>query len=274
MPGVADTPLFVPGNGPERFDKAAASGATHVILDLEDGVGATDKEEARMAVARWLEINRGTVRINALGTVDGAVDLLWLESLVHGPETVLVAKVKSPDDIDVVASVISERISVVVLIESARGIASLERIAEHPRVERLAFGGVDFALDVGVSSYSAVVTAARAQIVIASRAACIAQPWDAPTLDFKDAKQVEHDARQAKDDGFAGKLCIHPNQVDMVFKAFAPSAEEVAWAHRVITRGEGASQLDGAMVDRPVVERARKVLAAAEATAAMQGGLP
>ena len=225
-----------------------------------------------MAVARWLEFNRGTVRINAVGTDDGEVDLLWLKSLVHGPETVMLAKVESSNDIDVVASVISERTSIVVLIESARGIASLGRIAEHPRVERLAFGGVDFALDVGVSSYSAVVVAARAQIVIASRAACIAPPWDAPTLEFRDSKQVEHDAREAKDDGFAGKLCIHPKQVGIVLKAFAPSAEEVAWARRVSTHGEGASQIDGVMVDRPVIKRASQVLAAAEATAALQGG--
>jgi citrate lyase subunit beta/citryl-CoA lyase len=263
VPSIADAPLFVPGNRPDKFGKAVGSGATHVILDLEDAVGNQDKEAARTHIATWPGTAASTVRINTIGTPDGDKDLCWLRGMGSQPSSVLVAEVESAMDIDAVASATAEGTTIVALIESARGMNILEDIANHPRVDRIAFGGIDFALDLGCSSSSAVIAMARATIVTTSRVAGLERPWDAPTLDFKNLGRVAHDARQAKDDGFAGKLCIHPAQVAVVLGAFEPTIEEVTWARRVVGQGDDASQLDGAMIDRPVIERAHSILAAA-----------
>lgn len=154
--------LFVPGNRPERFAKAAASGAGTVILDLEDAVPPEAKAEARNAVCNWLQVARG------------------------------------------------------------------------PRVERLAFGSVDFQLDAGIEGED-------------------------------QAARLAQDVARARDLGFGAKLCIHPNQIEPVERGFAPTEAERRWAQAVVSAFEqargSAVRLEGKLIDLPVVERARRLLA-------------
>ena len=150
-------------------------------------------------------------------------------------------------------------LAIVALIESARGLVNAKEIAAVPGVTRLGFGAVDFGVDVD-ATHERVLDYARAQIVIASSAAEIAAPVDSPSLSIKDGEVVSAEALRAREFGFGGKLCIHPAQVELVHSAFAPTAEQVAWAQKVIGLEGGASQLDGVMIDKPVVDRAKRIL--------------
>jgi citrate lyase subunit beta/citryl-CoA lyase len=149
-------------------------------------------------------------------------------------------------------------------VESALGLWNAERLARAPHVDRLAFGALDLALELQVSGDEALA-AFRSQLVLLSRVAGLPSPVDVPTTTFTDADVVRTDAARARRMGFGGKLCIHPAQVAPVHEAFAPVADEVAWAHRVLdaaARSAGsATSLDGEMVDRPVVARAEAILA-------------
>jgi citrate lyase subunit beta/citryl-CoA lyase len=151
-------------------------------------------------------------------------------------------------------------------VESAAGIAALATLAGLPGVRRLAFGSIDFQLDTGIEDDELLVC--RSQIVLASRLAGLIAPIDGVTARFDDLEAVRGDTRRARRLGFAGKLCIHPRQVAVVDEVFAPSADELAWAERVMqaaAQTDGAAvALDGKMVDKPVIARARAVLAAAK----------
>lgn len=263
--------LFVPGNRPDRFDKAVASGAHTIIIDWEDAVAPEDKKAAREATTKWFGSQRPAphsvaIRVNAVSSEEHSADAAALASLLRNapgstPALVL-AKTEHPHEVEVLYASVREHVEIVALIESAAGLAEVRAIAQSLRTRRLAFGAIDFALDTGMALDGDVLAYARFAMAVASRTAGIASPLDAPEIEIKNVEVAHTCALEAKRFGFTGKLCIHPAQVDPVHRAFAPSLEDIEWARTVIGSGGGAAQVDGKMVDRPIIERARQILLA------------
>jgi len=264
---AARSALFVPGDRPERYAKACASGADVVIFDLEDAVAASAKAEARAAALDGLAAGmRALVRINAPETPEFDEDIAALAG-PGSPDALLglvIPKVEDASLLRHVASVLGPGRALVALIESARGVRDVDSITAEAPCTRLAFGAIDFSLDCRSSTDAAVLAPVRSRLVVASRAAGLAAPLDTPSTDFRDAAVVEAEARLGRAFGFGGKLCIHPAQVAPVHAAFSPTADEVAWALRIMevsdASGGAAAQLDGQMVDAPVVARAEAIL--------------
>ena len=267
--------LFVPGHRPERFDKALASQADMVIVDLEDAVPAADKAAARVALAsawnQWPTAQRAriVVRINAFQTDSHQDDLSWLAQLPSLP-AVMVPKAEKTSDLIGVQDALGEAATALIpIIESAEGLANIDALARCPRVQRLAFGHLDFQADLGMAcgADEAELAPVRITIVVASRRAGLVAPIDGVTTDTQDMARVQIDAARSLRFGFGAKLCIHPMQVAAVHSAFVPSAEQIDWAQRVLqaeaTSGGGAFTVDGRMVDPPVLKLARQRLAMA-----------
>lgn len=255
--------LFVPGDRADRFGKAVASGAHAVILDLEDAVAPGAKAAARAAVHSWLAAGgRALVRINAADTPWFADDLQMLRAL---PGTGAMLAKADTVSLARAAAALPGR-PLVALLETVAGFMELAALARVPGLTQIAFGSVDFGIDSGIVDSGDGMTAVRTQIVLHSRAAGLLAPLDGVSVDFSSAEQMHADAWRSCQLGFGGKLCIHPAQVGAVNRAFAPSAAEQDWAVRVLqafaASGGAATAVDGKMVDRPVVERARRIVAA------------
>ncbi|UFS58754.1 HpcH/HpaI aldolase/citrate lyase family protein [Subtercola endophyticus] len=262
--------LFVPGDRPERFLKAAHSLADVVIIDWEDAVASESAPAARantIAALTEAEHPPALVRISPDASERLSADLAAIEQLVSSPLHrllgIVLAKAESAEHVARMRRLLPAELSVIPLIESARGLAAVASIASVAGVTRLAFGAVDFSLDVGASPDSETSVFARAQLVLASRVAQLPGPLESPSVEISDAVAVRALARRANDMGFGGMLAIHPRQLPLIRESFAPTPEQVRWAEAVVTAGSGASQVDGQLVDRPVVERARKLLARA-----------
>lgn len=260
--GSARSWLFVPGDRSDRFAKAAASGADMVVLDLEDAVAEGAKAAARESVTCWVGAGRtACVRINAHGTPSYDADVAALTGLA-GLAAVLVPKAEDPQALVALSEALGPGTSLVALVESAVGVQRTDEVAAVPGVDRLVFGSIDLALDLGAEDGGLPLLYARSRLVVASRAAGVAAPVDGVTPSLDDAGAVEADAIAAARLGFGGKLCVHPAQVAVVNTAFSPSEQDVQYAQRVLAAagGGGAVRLDGQLVDRPVLERARRVL--------------
>ncbi|HEY5200460.1 MAG TPA: CoA ester lyase [Acidothermaceae bacterium] len=253
--------LFVPGNRPDRFDQAESSAADVVICDLEDSVGTEDKDLARECVLKWLRKgHRAIVRLNAADTPHFSADCDALKEL-HGVGGLVLPKAE-PDALVALSERGCRDIPVVALIETARGVQNAGMIATTPGVERLAFGAVDYSLDIDSAQDDLALLFARSSLVVASRAARIAAPVDGVTLNLDDADVAGADALRARQLGFGGKLCTHPNQIPAVNAAFAPTSEEADWARLVVAAAtdSGAGRLGHSMIDRAVIERAQRIL--------------
>lgn len=256
--------LFVPGDRPERFAKAVAAGADVVIIDLEDAVAPAHKAQARAAVDDWLRSGgQAWVRVNAADTAHYAEDL----TLLGAPGLLGVCLPKAGDGATLaqLAERLPAGLMILPIVESARGVWNAAEIAAAPRVLRLAFGSVDFQHDCGILGDGLELLYARSRLVLASAMAGIEPPVDGVTLDLNSQPALLADVEQARQLGFAGKLCVHPKQVPGINQGFAPSAEERAWAERVVAAadaqpGVGAVSLDGRLIDAPVVLRARRML--------------
>lgn len=264
-PREAITALFVPGDRPDRFAKALASGADVVIVDLEDAVGPADKSAASDNVRAALAAGRSRimVRINPPGTSWYADDLDLIAAF--GPEDglvgVVIAKAESADQVSAVRARAREDVDIVALIESAVGVHAVHEIAASG-TDRLALGAIDLALDLDSTSET-LLDQVRFQLTLASRVAELPPPLDTPSVEIRDLGAVAESAQRARAFGFGGKLCIHPAQLAAVKAAFVPTASEVSWAELVLTADTHATtQVDGIMVDRPVIERARRILVA------------
>jgi citrate lyase subunit beta/citryl-CoA lyase len=256
--------LFVPGNRPDRFEKAWQSGADAVILDLEDAVQSTHKDLARKAVAAWLQPTRPVyVRINGTGTPWFEQDLELVG--LPGVQGVVLPKAEHPEQVERLAACLAGEAQVLPLLETALGVWNARVLAQTPRVERLAFGSVDFQLDTGITGEQEELLYARSRLVLASRVASILPPVDGVTMVLDDLTRLQEDVARARRLGFGGKLCIHPRQLELINRGFAPTDAERAWARRVLSAAEatgaGALQLDGELIDRPVIARARSILA-------------
>ena len=258
--------LFVPGNRPDRYVKACASGAGHVIVDLEDAVAPAEKPAARRSLVEWLGTGRAVaVRVNAPGS-EWLVD--DLRACAHeSVSAIVLPKAEAAQDIEQVASICGAR-PVLPLVETARGLLNALSVAQAPNVRALLFGSLDFQADLDASDDDLLF--ARSQLVLVSRVAGIGAPIDGVTQAIDDPELLRRDCQRARQLGFGGKLCIHPRQVDTVNRCFSPSAEDVGWARRVVDAfaqsGGNAARLDGKMVDRPVLLRAQAILAEVQET--------
>lgn len=258
------TYLFVPGDRPERFAKAMASGADAVIIDLEDAVAPTAKDAARDALAAWLDAGQGpvVVRINDAASPGFAADL----AVAAHPNVAAIMLPKAERAADLAhAHAAAPLARLLPLIETARGIDGLHEVASAPGVQRLVFGSIDLQLDLGIDGDNEELLLFRSQVVLASRLADLAAPVDGVSTVIDDAGALAAATRRALRLGFGAKLCIHPRQLAAVQAGFAPSTEELAWAERVVTAAAsaagGAVAVDGRMVDRPVLLRAQALLA-------------
>ncbi|MGO4147599.1 CoA ester lyase [Paenarthrobacter sp. YAF11_1] len=266
---AAVTALFVPGDRPERFAKAVAAGAGVIIIDLEDAVAPASKAAALAAVADSLMDGgiRALVRVNPKDSETHDAEISVLLEIAfkagHGLLGLVLPKADDPQLVAELLGLFPRDLALVPLIESAAGLVNALDLARVPGVSRLAFGAIDFALDVDASGEDRFLDHARSQLVVASRAAGIAAPLDSPCVDIQDEDEIAESALLAKKFGFGGKLCIHPRQVSIAAAAFVPSEAEVAWAHSVIGAEGSAVQVDGQMIDRPVTDRAKRILAKA-----------
>ncbi|WP_454658743.1 HpcH/HpaI aldolase/citrate lyase family protein [Bosea beijingensis] len=248
--------LFVPGDRPERFVKAASTDADTIIIDLEDAVAADGKDEARAALKRDFTDKPLLVRVNGIGTPWHERDIAALRG--HGFSAVVLPKAEFGPEFKALCAELD--LPVIALIESVRGLADARRIATTRNVARIAFGSIDFSADLGCAHTREALLLARSELVVASRLAGLPQPIDGVTTAIDDVPLIASDARHARDLGFSGKLCIHPRQLAAIQAGFAPDEAEVLWARKVMASGDGAVAIDGAMVDEPVRIRARSIL--------------
>lgn len=253
--------LFVPGNRPDRFEKALAAGADAVIVDLEDAVPLEGKADARAAVARWLAPSHAVViRVNGPETEWFADDVALCAAA--GVAAVMVPKTERPESLHRVARAAPGR-AILPLIESAAGFDKARAIAACDGVQRLVFGSIDFQLDLGIQGDDELLFY-RSQLVLLSRLANRAAPVDGVTAAFDDAAALQRDTERARRLGFGAKLCIHPRQVAEVNRGLMPTEAEVEWARRVVEAaaraGGAAVAVDGKMIDRPVILRAQALL--------------
>jgi citrate lyase subunit beta/citryl-CoA lyase len=257
--------LFVPGNRPELAEKAGRSGASVVVLDLEDAVPPYGKTEARGLVGDAARALRGVVpvavRVNPPGTAWYDDDVA---ALPEGLLAVVVPKLESAAQLDEVGAALGGR-SVVAGLETVRGVADAREVLRPPVISCY-FGAEDYVVDLGGvrTEGNEEVAWARSWVAVCARLAGVAA-LDIVTLHYGDADRFLREATQARALGYAGKLCIHPSQVPLANGAFGPEPGEVEWAQRVLAAFEEAGGttigFEGEMVDEVVAARARAILA-------------
>jgi citrate lyase subunit beta/citryl-CoA lyase len=269
--------LYTPADRPERYVKAWTEGAADIVCaDLEDAVAPDKKAAARKAVAEALAGPRAAtwraVRINAPGTAAQRHDIDAVARA--GADFLVVPKVEDVAQVTDVARSLTGDTRIIAIVETAKGVVHAREIAQAGgRLAAICFGAEDLAADMGMrrSPEAHEVQTARQWVLLCARAAGL-PALDMITPDYRDVARVTRDARQARDWGFAGKMCIHPAQVEAVHAAYAPTSEEAAWARKVVAAGRsshvmdgGVVVVDGTMVDVPVLRQAERVLALLEA---------
>jgi citrate lyase subunit beta/citryl-CoA lyase len=257
--------LFAPGSDEHKLAKALASDADAVVADLEDAVAPADKEAARAVAVRLLaEVGGGPARMVRINAADGpyfADDLAAIAAL--GLDALVLPKA-TPAAVAALGLAVPP---VVAIVETAQGLRRAHETASSPQVTALALGAADLGAELGLEPRpdGLELLYARSKLVVDSAAAGVRPPFDVVRLDFRDEAGLAAECRLARSLGLRGKLCIHPAQVPVVNRLFAPSPEEVEWAERVVAAyGGGVVALEGTMVDEPVVERARRILAEAK----------
>lgn len=279
------TMLFTPANDLRKVGKALMLNADGTVLDLEDAVALSEKTNARNALKEALCLpRRGDVfiRVNGVQTEFILSDLL--AAVTAGVRGLVVAKSESAEEIRhvdwLIGKIEKERgltsgyMEIIPFIESANAIVNAYNIASSSsRVSRMFFGGVDYVLDIGTtfSKSGNEIFYARSQLVVASRAAGIEPPIDTVYPDFKDIEGLVADAKAVRQMGFQGKLAIHPGQIEPLNKVFTPTAAEISWAEKIVTvfdkeeaKGQAVFQVDGEMIEYPIADRARRIIALAE----------
>ena len=281
--------LYAPGNNPRLLAGIEVHGADCVLLDLEDSVPLSEKTSARILVKHLLSSipvpEEVWVRINGLDS-GGEDDVR--EVLQGRPQGLCLPKAESAADVTRLAKLLDEAESacgsesgftkIMAIIETARGVLHCEEIAAaNPRIVMLAFGAEDFTRDVGALRSWRSLLFARSTIVAAAAAAGI-QASDTVYADLKNSEGLAEETALAREIGFDGKGAINPRQLSIIHDAFSPSKDELTYARRVVEAaeeaeraGSGAVALDGKMIDRPVLERAKRTLQYGEWLA--QGGM-
>jgi len=265
--------LFVPATRPDRIGKALSSGADAIIVDLEDAVPSSEKGAARAALAEYLEQNpaaRILVRVNGSDSCEFELDLALCKANTNVIGVMLPKAAKS-SDVEHVVKVTQKRVWP--LIETAAGIIALPDLVRSTGIARLSIGALDLASDLGLLSGTGgaekMLDYCRCQLVIYSRVGGLAPPIESvvPTIDKPD--EITRVAVNANEMGFGGMLSIHPRQLPEIHRAFTPTAAQTHWAKLVLARAYqfgAVFQLEGKMVDAPVIEEAKRILARADRT--------
>lgn len=254
-------PLFVPVDRPERFAKACAAGTDSVIIDFEDAVAPDSKVAVRRIPERALPADRSIrllLRVNGVQTPWYRDDVAFARSV--GFDGVVLPKTESAQQIADLRAALDPGRMVIALVETVAGLAAIDEIAVA--ADQMAFGSIDFAEDMGCAHTRLALLPFRSRIVQAARMAGRIAPIDGVTTTTDDAAIIADDAAHSIEMGFAGKLLIHPKQIAPARGAFRPNAADLDWAQRVVAAAGGGATLaiDGAMVDAPVVARARRIL--------------
>ena len=287
--------MFVPGHRQRMIDKAFGLKADAIMLDIEDGVAPNEKDAARKNIAESLGRKKTPgsparyVRINAIGHARMDADL---EAVVRpGLEGLVCPKVDSPDEVRKVDAILNDRepknklekgrVKLLIAIESPRGLLNAPAIAAaSERIVGLIFGAEDFGREIGLPAVregeARDLIYARSAIVIAAAAARV-QPVDGVWVDLNDSDGLLGFAKQSRQLGFSGMSCIHPSQVDAINTVFSPTAEEIEYCQKVLqafaeanARGDGSIAFGGQLIDRPIVERARRTIDTAKSLAILK----
>lgn len=264
--------LFTPGTRPERFEKAATSGADGIIIDLEDAVPAPDKDRVRTDVVAWLKQNNRVgqppfvtaVRINDLRSPHGRADLDALNAAALRLDLVVLPKVECAAEVQLAARKLFGQPRLVCLIETVLGVRFVNEIAAaSPQVAALAFGGFDLSAETGGEPVWDALLWPRTQVVHACAAAGVLA-LDQPFIDLENTPALEAECARVRALGFSGKLAIHPKQCASIKTAFQPTVAQVERARRIVTAFKAAkgnvAAIDGQMIDVPMVRSAQRVL--------------
>ena len=262
--------LFVPGSKPDRFDRAVASGADGIIIDLEDAVAPQGKAEAREASLSWLA-QRGAaagagLRINSPRTADGCADIAALAAARPSLDFVMIPKAETGVDVEIVREALGELAPLIAVMESGRALVEVQAIASQS--DGLLFGGGDFSASVGgdLADWDAMLTA-RSLVAAAAGASGI-PAYDVPYLDVREVDGLTATTERVKKLGFTGRSCIHPAQIEAVNNVFAPNTDEIENARGIVSALEasdgGAVLYKGKLVDRPIILAAQRILARAQ----------
>jgi citrate lyase subunit beta/citryl-CoA lyase/(S)-citramalyl-CoA lyase len=265
--------LVTPATAADRYASCHRSGADICCVDLEDSVPAHRKEEARrLATGFFASANgpaapRCAIRINAVTEPDGLADLLALRHYPVKPAIVLIPKVESARDVEIVEQVLGRdcpRLELFAVIETPRGVERLTEIATSSRrLRALIFGAADYAMEVGSDLSWDPLAHVRGRLVNSARAAG-RHVIDSPTFALTDVSLVRREAVLAQRLGFSGKIALHPRQVPVISSVFSPGAEQLELAGRIVAAAErsdqGVTTVDDTMVGRPFFEASRRLL--------------
>jgi len=260
--------LFVPGNRPERFEKAAAAGADLVCIDLEDAVGLSDKDSARDSALSWLaethHMNIG-LRINGVGAASGQSDIAALKSGGMTLPFIMIPKVASKTELTDLDNSLSNTLGAFCpIIESAQGLLNASDIMSNQRASLALFGAVDFSADVGCDLSWDALLHARSHLAVCA-AATGTTLFDVPHIDVRNLDDCEATTRKAKALGIHARTAIHPAQIARIHAAYAPTDEEIAHAESLIAayqKAEGdVALLNGQLIETPLLRKAERVLA-------------
>lgn len=258
---IPKTMLFVPGDRPDRLEKAARTGADAIVMDLEDAVIPDNKVACRATLSSLSAFDVPLfVRCNGTDSEWFAEDLAVIrDSVATG---VIVPKSETPDQIEAVQAVLGKDSFIIALVETARGIDQLAKILSHPGVAVCAFGHLDFALDLGTSPDWEPLLMARHQLVLQSRLANKPKPLDGVSVEIDDIDAVSNASMRARAMGFGGKLLIHPNHVQPAMAAFVPDKATYEWALAAVGQSDAgaAVKMDGQMLDLPVIKKAKQII--------------
>jgi (S)-citramalyl-CoA lyase len=256
--------LFVPGNRPERFNKALASGADLVCIDLEDAVGPADKDAARASALGAMGNPRLGIRVNGLRTRQGLADLVAISASAIKPAFVMIPMVEAVAEIEIAHAVLGAQVPLLPLIETVRGLGAARAVAAAAGIGGVMLGGADFAGELGVTLSWEPLIAARAEIVMACASAKV-PAIDVPWLDLDNLDGLAGEVTRIKAIGFAAKSAVHPKHVAVIHQIMRPTAEQIAEAHEAeaayAAAGQSAVRFKNTMLEAPVMARYRRVLA-------------
>ena len=268
--------IFTPGLKPEIFPKALASGADMVCIELEDGIAPKDKEEARAKALKLFEVPQADdgveriLRINSMRERFGIEDVLAILATDTPPPSLMMPKVRSPDEIVMLDQLLTERghkTRLHVIIETNAGLEAAYEIANcSSRIEAMFFGGVDMAAELRCENNWQQLIYARSRVVHAAASAGL-DVIDVPYLNLQDLDGMCDEAQKAKSLGFAGKGSVHPKQIGALNDIFTPSNDDIARARRIIKTFEEADTglvvIDGKLIEKPVMREMYRIVAIA-----------
>ena len=265
LPPVPIAPLFIPAHKAHLIEKAEKTSADALFLDLEDAVSADEKPQAREAVIKARTSKNLWVRINDVRSDYFEDDIACLRACDfenHSLKGILLPKLETPSDIETLHDRLGQKQPVIGFIETARGLVNIHECFRHDALLTVIFGNLDFALDIGAKPIREALLFARSSIIIATKHAGKAPPLDGVTADFKDETQLLSDLDYAANLGFGGRLSIHPSQIAPTIKAFMPTDADIAKARAILDAAGDrlVAQLDGQMIDKPVIDQAKIIL--------------